>query len=265
MNVSYESIPAPRVAVVVSDSNYRSIANDERRASLLETPDSLVVPYSVDPVAQVERVAAMREQLVARDLMAIDQLLVRNPYDRTSYEYADNALEVFVKAKYYHLASIAAHLGATSIKFLKVEIEQDRSDVAGDLRVRAKVARADAKFASSVKGRLEGRFEAETELAGKRVDVEAARSFMLERNLATDPDVRGLIDLCAVGNRLRMHRVKVNGLRESTRSLQAGLELTTNLSMDIGGGGQFTRAAESISSIEVTTEISWEGQSVSGH
>lgn len=257
VNLSEQSMPAPRVAVVVSDRTYRNIANDERKAYLLETPDSLVVPYSADPVAQAKRVVAVREQLIDRDLMATDQLLVRNPYDPTSYEYADDALETFVKAKYYHLASIAAHLGASSIKFLKVEIEQDKSDTAGDLKANVKVTKADAKFARTIKNRLEGRFEAATDLAGKPVDVEAARAFMLERRLANDPDVLGLIDLCAAGNPVRTHRVKMNGLRESTRSLKAGLELTTNLGMKLGGGGLFTRAVESISSIEVTTEIVW--------
>ncbi len=250
-------MPAPRVAVVVSDRTYRNIANDERMAYLLETPDSLVVPYSAAPVAQAERVVAVREQLIDRDLMATDQLLVRNPYDPTSYEYADDALETFVKAKYYHLASIAAHLGASSIKFLKVEIQQDKSDAAGDLKANVKVAKADAKFARTIKNRLEGRFDAATDLAGKPVDVEAARAFMLERRLANDPDVLGLIDLCAVGNPVRTHRVKMDGLRESTRSLKAGLELTTNLGIKLGDGGLFTRAVESISSIEVTTEIVW--------
>lgn len=248
---------APRVAVVVADRTYRAIATDEKRAHLLDVPDSLVVPYSAEPVAQVERVHTVRDQLISRDQMATGQLLVRNPYDFTAYAFADEAIETFVKAKYYHLASIAAHLGASSIKFLKIEIDQEKSDSSGDLKANVKVARAAAKFARSMKNRLEGRFEAATDLTGKQMDVEAARAFMMERNLSNDPDVVGLIDLCTTGNSVRTHRVKINGLRESTRNLKAGLDLTTNLGMNLGGGGHFTRAAESISSIEVTTEISW--------
>lgn len=251
------STPAPRVAVVVADRTYRAIATDERRAHLLDVPDSLVIPYAAEPVAQVERVLQVRDQLISRDLMATDQLLVRNPYDASAYEFADEAIETFVKAKYYHLASIAAHLGASSIKFLKIEIDQERSDTSGDLKANVKVTRADVKFARSMKNRLEGRFEAATDLAGKQVDIEAARLFMLERHLSRDPDVKGLIDLCASGNPVRKHRVKMNGLRESARSLKAGLDLTTNLGVKLGGGAHFTRAAESISSIEVTTEIGW--------
>lgn len=140
---------------------------------------------------------------------------------------------------------------------MKVEIEQNKSDVAGDLKANVKVAKADAKLAHSIKNRLEGRFEAATDLAGRPADVEAARAFMLDRRLSTDPDVLGLIDLCAANNPVRTHRVKINGLRESTRNFKAGLELTTSLGMKLGGGGLFTRAAESISSIEVTTEIAW--------
>lgn len=255
--MSEQSTPAPRVAIVVTDKTYRHIANDDRRAHLLEAPDSLVVPYSADPVAQVERVVALRAQFIDRDLMVSDQLLVRNPYDVTAYEFADDAIETFVKAKYYHLASIAAHLGASSIKFLKVEIEQEQSDIAGRLKADVKVAKADGDFARSIKNRLEGRFEAATELGGKPVDVEEARKFMMERRLSNDPDVLGLIDLCATGNPVLTHRVKINGLRESTRTFKAGLELTTKLDMKLGGSALFTRAAESISSIEVTTEITW--------
>jgi len=255
--LSEQLTPAPRVAIVVSDRTYRDISNDDRRAYLLDAPDSLVVPYSANPVAQIDRVVAVREQLIARDLMVTDQLLVRNPYDLTAYEFADDAIETFVKAKYYLLATIAAHLGATSIKFVKVEIEQDKSDSADEFKVDVKVVNADAEFARSIKNRLEGRFEATTDLGGKPVDVEAARAFMLERSMSTDPDVRGLIDLCAAGNPLRTHRVKINGLRESTRSFKAGLELTTKLDMKFGGGGLLKRAAESISSIEITTEIAW--------
>lgn len=256
-NLSEQPAPAPRVAIIVSDRAYRDISNDDHRAHLLEDPDSLVVPYSAAPVAQVERVSYLREHLIARDLMATDQLLVRNPYDIAAYEFADDAIETFVKAKYYHLASIAAYLGASSVKFVKVEIEHEKSDSSGSAKVDVKVAKVDAQFARSVKNRLEGRFEAATDLGGKPVDVEAARAFMIERRLSSDPDVLGLIDLSATGNPVRTHRVKINGLRESTRTFKAGLELTTRLDMKPGGGGLFTRAAESISSIEVTTEIVW--------
>lgn len=256
--MSEQLSPVPRVAIVVADKTYRDIKNDDRRAPLLEAPDSLVVPYSTDPVFQIERVVAVREQLIARDLMAIDQLLVRNPYDVTAYELADDAIETFVKAKYYHLASIAAHLGASSIKFVKVEIEQEKSNIEGRVKTDVKVVKVDGEFARSIKNRLEGRFEAATELGGKAVDVEKARKFMLERRLSNDPDVLGLIDLCATGNPVRTHRVKINGLRESTQTFKAGLELTTKLDMKLGGSGLFTRAAESISSIEVTTEITWQ-------
>lgn len=249
--------PLPRVAIVVADKTYRTIANDERRAQLLDDPDSLIVPYSADPVTQIERVTTLRKHLNARDLMATDQLLVRNPYDIAAYAFADDAIETFVKAKYYHLASIAAHLGASSIKFVKVEIEQEKSDIAGKAKADVKIAKVDGEFARSMKNRLEGRFEAETALDGKPVDVEGARAFMLERRLSNDPDVSGLIDLSATGNPVRTHRVKINGLRESTQTFKAGLELTTKLDMKHGGSGLFTRAAESISSIEVTTEIAW--------
>lgn len=255
--MSEQFTPLPRVAIVVTDKTYRDIKNDDRRADLLEAPDSLVVPYSADPGVQVERVVAVREHLIARDLMAVDQLLVRNPYDVAAYEFADDAIETFVKAKYYHLASIAAHLGASSIKFVKVEIQQEKSDIAGRVKADVKVAKVDGEFARSIKNRLEGRFEAATVLGGKPVDVEEARKFMLERRLSNDPDVLGLIDLCATGNPVRTHRVKVNGLRESTQTFKTGLELTTKLDMKLGGSALFTRAAESISSIEVTTEIAW--------
>src|SRR5690606_18894004 len=106
---------------------------------------------------------------------------------------------------YYHLASIAARLGASSIKFVKVEIEQEKSDIAGKLKADVKVAKLEGEFAQSIKNRLEERFEAATELGGKDVDVEDARRFMLERRLSNDPDVSGLIDLCATGNPVRTH------------------------------------------------------------
>lgn len=255
--MSKSTIPDPRAVAVVADRTYRAIESDENRAYLLDDPDSLIVPYSAEPVAQVERVLSVREQLMLRDRMVTGQLLLRNPYDVSAYEFADDAIETFVKAKYYHLASLAAHLGASSIKFVKIDIDQNKFASSAGIRAHAKVVKADGKFNRDMKNRLEGRFEAETFLAGKEVDVEAARSFMVERHLANDPDVQGLIQLFATGNPVRRHKVKINGLRESARSLKAGLSLTTSLDIELDGAGNLSRASESISSIEVTTEISW--------
>lgn len=245
------------MVVVVDDKTYRDINNDDRRVHLLDDSDSLIVPYSTDPKFQVKRVTAVRQHLLGQDLIATNQLLIRNPYDTNAYELADDAIEAFAKAKYYHLAAIAARLGASSIKFTKVEIEQEKADSTGTFTAGVKAAKVDGEFTRSFKNRLEGRFEAVTALAGKHADAEEARRFMVERRLTNDPDVSGLIDLCATGNPLRTHRVKINGLRESTLTFKAGLELTAKLDLPLGGSGLFNRAAESISSIEVTTEISW--------
>lgn len=250
-------LAAPRVAVIVSDRTYRSLSNDEQRARILQDPDSIVIPYSAEPVVQAERVSKVRDSLAARDLLAPGQLLVRNPYDMSAYEFADDAIEAFVKAKYYHLASIAAHLGAASIEFVKVEVEHEAAAHTGRGRAKIKAVGFDARLARSVKSRIEGRFEATTDLGGKAVDVEAARAFAIERRLSNDPDVMGLIDLSTTGNPLRAHRVSINGLRESTRTLKAGLDLTVQLEMEVGGGAAFKRAVQSISSIEITTEIVW--------
>ncbi len=249
--------PAPRAALVLSNEDYHGVAHDPVRARMLDAPDSLVIPYSVQPVAQVARVLAIRERLVESDQLSTGQLLLRSPYETGKFEFADEAIESFVKAKYYHLASIAAHLGASSIKFVKVEIEHGNSLAEAGLAAPLKFLNADGKFAKSIKNDLESRFEASTQLQGKSIDVENARAFMADRRMSSDPDVSGLIDLCATGNPPRKHRVKINGLREASRSLTAGLALTAELRMKLGGSGMFKQAAESLNSIEVTTEITW--------
>ena len=247
----------PPAAIVVADKAYRAIASDPLRVHLLDAPDSLVVPYSAEPVARAESVLAVRDKLIARDMLNVDQLLVRNPYDVSAYTPADDAVETFVKAKYYHLASIAGLLGATSVKFVKVEIEQEKSDFLTKVKSDMKAVTGAADVGQSVKKNLEGRFDASTEYVGKEADVAGAREFMIARRLMNDPDVVGLIDLCATGNPLRKHRVKINGLRESTNTLKAGFDLAVALQVPMTTGGNFTRAVESISSIEVTTEITW--------
>lgn len=256
MNMPEPGSAAPRAAIVVTDQDYYRISSDPRRAHLLDAPDSLVIPYSARPTAQIERVLRVRQHLIVGDQLSPGQLLLRDPYSATKYAYADEAIETFVKEKYYNLAAIAAHLGASSIAFVKVEVEHDKSTAEGGFAAKIKGLTPEVKAARHLENRLEGRFEASTQLDGKAINVDAARTFMRERRMARDPDVVGLIDLYATGSRLRKHRVKVNGLRESTRSFQAGLDLTAGLGLALGGG-TFVQAAESIKSVEVTTEIDW--------
>lgn len=251
-------VPLPPAAIVVDDKTYREIANDPSRVHRLDAPDSLVIPYSAEPVARPDAIIAVRNKLIDRDLLAINQLLVRNPYDVASYASAETAIEAFVKAKYYHLASIAALLGASSIEFVKVEIEKEKSDLLGKVKAELKLVKGSSDVGHSLKKRLENRFEAKTELGGRAANVDAARAFMLERRLSNDPDVVGLIDLCSTGNPLQKHRMKVNGLLESAKTLKAGMDLAVALGTPDGVSASFSRAVESISSIEVTTVIAWE-------
>lgn len=251
-------VPLPPAAIVVDDKTYREIASDPSRVHRLEAPDSLVIPYSAEPVARPDAIIAVRNKLIDRDLLVMNQLLVRNPYDVASYSSADDAIEAFVKAKYYHLASIAALLGASSIEFVKVEVEKNKSDLVGKAKADLKLMKGSADVGHSLKKLLDNRFEAKTELGGRTADIDAARAFMLERRLSNDPDVVGLIDLCSTGNPLQKHRMKVNGLLESAKTLKAGLELAAAIDTPAGVSASFSRAVESISSIEVTTVIAWE-------
>jgi hypothetical protein len=240
----------------VSDKTYRSLANDTDRASLLEDREAVVVPFSAEPVVQPEHVAAVRELLMARDLLTADRVLVRNPYDVSSYEYAEDAIETFASAKYHHLATIVSLLGGQSIKFLKVEIVQTKSELRGGFKFKA-FANGDADFNRLVKSKLEGRFDGAIEFRGSEPDSDRARAFARDKRLENDPQVYALIEMCASGNTPLKYKMEVNGLRESTKNFKAGLAAATALQNQIQGGATFARAAEAIHSIKITTVIVW--------
>lgn len=245
----------PRSVVVVSDQDYKLVLQDPDGVERLEDREALVIPYAAKPEVNESDVEATRALLRSAGLLASGALLVQNPYEVSSYVPAGEALETLAVAKYHHLAVVAALLGANEVKVTDAKVERRRSDTGGSVRIGAKGASADADMSAEFASELAAHLRLETEFAGSEPEPDAALSYLQEHNLLGEHSMAALVELRKGKNPVVRYQLTLDAAKESQRNIKSALKVATALPKFVELDGEFRRAASSIESVKITTEI----------
>ena len=251
-----DGIRLPRSILILSDAKYKELTRDPSSVELLEDFEALVIPFSGKAEGHQEDVEAIRALLSDRDLLVSGALLIRNPYEVASFEFAEDAIEAFASAKYHELANVARLLGARTIDFVEVKVEQNRSATRGSLTAKAPAGSGKAEASQDVARKIEERLEGHLEFGGGDPDGEGAREYMKRRRLLNDQQIAALVEMRSGANPVQRYRMTLNGTRESTTNLKSALKLANAGPVKAAEiGAAFSKTAESISRIEITTDI----------
>lgn len=250
----------PRSVLVASDRLYMRIAQDSNSVALLEDLDALVVPLKREPVLNEEYVSDVRDLLEQSNQLASGSLLIKNPYDRDSYELAENAMGAFASAKYHALANAARLLGATEVHFVEAKLETTRSTWAADLKARFSPGGGDASATNEVKQKLKEQLEGRLTFPGSAPAPDEALSFLASRYLSHDQQMKDLVQMrTGDHNLVTTYVMKMSGTRESESNFRSALNIANAgpvKALDIGAS--FSKTAESVKDIEIVTEILFE-------
>lgn len=256
MTSSLDNIP--RSVLVVRDSVYRELAGDPDAVDMLEDADSMIVPLDAKPQVHAEHVTGVRDLLRAAGQLSADALLIRNPYNDRMYEFADVAIESFASAKYNALANVARLLGATSVKFTEVAVEQTQSDWLADVRAKLPVGGGEAEARREVKKRVERSLEGEHVFMGSDPDVEAANDLLRRRHMLADSQMTELVEMRTGKNLIVKYRLTMNGTKEADASFRAALNIANASPLKtLEIGAEFTRKVTSMQSVEIKVEITF--------
>jgi hypothetical protein len=248
----------PRTVLVADDKLYLKLESDPRSVHLLEDRDAMVVPYRHEPTVNAREVLAVRELLLTSGQLTRDALLVKNPYEAASFELAEFAPEAFASAKYHAIAVVAGMLGATEMRIVEASVDRTTVRWDADLTAKLPVFGGGAKASRDATKRLEKKVEARMEYEGSAPDRDAALAYLRRRNLWSDPELQALIDLRSIQNRAKKYTLTFSGTRESATNLRSALELAGSVSTKKAKvGATFTRNFESVTTIDITTEITF--------
>jgi hypothetical protein len=248
----------PGSVLVVNDSTYGEISQDPKHVALLEDTHAVIIPFSVQPVANEQLVETLRAILFASQQLAPNALLVKNPYETASYERADHAIEAFASAKYHALANVARLLGAKEVQVKEVKAERQTSGWKVELRAKFPGASGSAETSNEVTKKIEAQLEAVMKFPGGAPAVVDAAEYLVRRTLAHDQQLRDLVEMRSGTNPITHYTVKLSGMRESSANLKSALKIANAgpvRALDIGGS--FTRTVQSISNIEITTVVTF--------
>lgn len=217
----------------------------------------MVIPYSGRAEVNVAEAAALRQLLLDAGQLAPGALLVKNPYTRATYEQADLALEAFALAKYHALANMAKHLGATKVSFVDAHVDNAESSWNTGAKARLSVAKADVQVSREVTQKIAKKLHGEMTFDGAAPDIESALESLRARNLMNDQQLRYLIELRTGINPIASYKMTLSGTRESSANLRSALNLAVSVPKSANGSASFTRVVNTISNIDITTEISF--------
>lgn len=251
-----EIVALPRSVLVADDRLYRKISQDPNSISLLEDLEAMVIPFSDKAEVNEFQVASIRGVLLAAGQLISGALLIKNPYEKTSYEFAEFAIETFASAKYHALANVARLLGAREVHFVEAKVEHNADQLGGTAKAHAAAGGGEAEISYEVTKKLEERLEGEMKFPGSEPEHDDALAYLGRRNLSNDQQLRDLIEMRTGTNAISQYKMTLSGTRESAANLKSGLKIANAgpvKALDIGLS--FSKTAESVSSIEITTEI----------
>src|SRR5690606_32223122 len=204
------------------------------------------------------QVASIRDVLSAAGQLIPGALLIKNPYQTASYEFADFAIETFASAKYHALAEVARLLGAKTIHFVHAKVDHDVARWGGGATAQIPAAGGEAEVSNEVTKKLEERLEGEMMFTGSDAAPEDALACLRERNLTNDPQLQGLVEMRTGANPILQYKMTLSGTRESAANLTSALKIANAGPVKaVNIGTSFSRTANSISSIEITTKITF--------
>jgi len=255
----------PRSVLVAADDLYLRLADSPRDVALLDDLNAMVIPYSVQPVFHVTEVASVREHLLETGKHVPGSLLIKNPYDIDSYEFAESAIEAFASAKYHAMANVARLLGAREVQFKEARVETRQKEWAFGLKGNAKAINADGEATSQVKDQIRAQLHGQLTFPGSRPRVLEALEYMKRRNLSDDQQLRDLVDMRddrgldgPDQNLVQSQVVRVSGTREAESSFRSALSIANAGPIKaLQIATSFAKSATSIRNIEIVTEITF--------
>ncbi|TFB66161.1 hypothetical protein [Cryobacterium sp. Hz9] len=248
----------PRSVLVADDRLYRAISQNPDSVTLLEDLDAMVIPYSGRAEVNEQQSASIREVLLAAGQLISGALLIRNPYETASYEFAEYAIESFASAKYHALANVARLLGAREIHVVDAKVAHTVAKSGAGVKAKIPAGGAEAEISKEVSKKLEERLEGHMKFPGAEPAPEDALVYLRRRNLSNDQQLRDLVEMRTGANPISHYKVTLSGTRESAANLRSALKIANAgpvKAVDIGAS--FSKTAESISSIEITIEIAF--------
>lgn len=247
----------PRSVLVVEDNFYHRLASDPDDISLLEDRDAMIVPYSAKPDFHHSVVNALRDMLLDSGQLIPGALLVKNPYETASYEFAEHAVESFASAKYHALANTARLLGAREVRFLEAKASSTTMRAGGSAKAKVAVVDVNADATQELAKKLGERLEGHLTFPGSDPSTDEATAYLQRRNLANDQQLKDLIEMRTGRNPIQAYQMTLSGTRESTAALKSALKISAAAPIKavIDIGATFSRTAESMSNIEIVTEI----------
>lgn len=258
MSVNEKLVILPRSILVADDHLYREILSSPDSIELLEDVDALIVPYSLTAQVNEEQVAAIRALLLESGQLTAGALLIKSPYERARYESAQYAMESFASAKYHALANTARLLGATEIHFVEANVDQNLAARGGELKAKIPVGSAGADITKEMSKKLEERLEGRMNFPGSDPAPAEALAYLERRNLSRDQQLSDLVEMRTGANLISKYKMTLSGTRESAANLKSALKIASAgpvKALEIGAS--FSTTAQSISSIEITTEITF--------
>jgi len=248
----------PRSVLVAEDSFYREILHSSDLVAMLDNRDAMVIPASGRAEVYEKESAAIRAVLVSAGQLIPNALLVRNPYEAASYEFAADAVEAFSNAKYHALANVARLLGAREIKFVDAQADQSSSSWAADVMAKIPIGGGGSKATNDVTKKLEKKLEGSMTFPGGEPAPADALAYLRRRNLSNDQQLQDLVEMRTGTNLISHYRMRLSGTRESAANLESALNIANvGPAKAISIGGNFTKTADALSSIEITTEITF--------
>lgn len=248
----------PRSVLIASDGDYSDLAQDPESVLLLDDVDAMVIPYSTNALSNVAETAMIRDVLQAAGQLVPGDLLIKNPYETARYELAEHAIDTFASAKYHVLANVARVLGAREVRFIEAKVDIGTRKWDADAKVKAPVAVVDANISNEVTDKLKQRLEGLMTFPGGTPAPEDALDYLRRRNLSNDQQLRDLIEMRTGVNPISSYKMTFSGTRESAANLKSALKIANSTPVKaVSIGPAFSRSAESISDIELTTEITF--------
>lgn len=259
MSDSVQTQSLPRTVLVASDDLYVNLMQDSESVELLQDRVALIVPISREPEIDAAYVTEARTRIAAANQLVAGSLLIKNPYDPESYEFAEDALETFASAKHFVLANVARLLGARRVHVKETVIDTGSTSWAADLAAQLQVGAIDGNVTRDVKRRLERQIDGDLKFPGSPSAPEEALSYLVSRNLERDHQLRNLIELrTGPANLVSSYMMNMSGTRESESNFRSALRIANAGPIKAAEiGSSFTRTAQTIREVKILTEITF--------
>lgn len=248
----------PRTVLVVNDADYLNLASNPKEVALLGQRDALIVPYAANPEFFPQQVRRVRELLDEAGQLAPGALLIKSPYDSTTFSYADAAIEDFTNAKYNAVGRIAGLLGATRVSFVNATVERTDRSWSASLGAPAKFFTGEAKAKREVTQRIKKRITGEMTFAGGTADVVEARAFMQLTQLSSDPQLNSLVELRSGASPVESYKMTFSGAKEADANFSAALNLAgAGAIKNLKIGASFVQTVSTAREVEIELSITF--------